>query len=380
MPSVRGLNRVLPLAALALLAGCFGSSGPKMAELPEVTNTVPVRLAWQVSVGSAERALLAPIVVGGSVYAAAHDGTVVGLDAERGRERWRTDVGEALSGGVGSDGDMVAVGSEEGQVIVLDAATGKVRWRARVSSEVLSSPVVTGDLVLVRSADSRLFALDATDGKRRWLYQRASAPLSIRSAEGMAVSAGLVFAGFSGGKLMAISLANGAPRWEATVAVPRGSTELERVADVVGIPAVTEREVCAAAYQGRVGCFDIANANPFWSRELSSATGVALDPGFVFVSDEKGAVHALDRSAGTSVWKQDKLFLRRLSVPLALGRQIAVADVEGYIHLLARDTGAFVARVETDGTPVSAQLVRFGKGFLAQTRGGKLYAYTVEDK
>jgi outer membrane protein assembly factor BamB len=162
--------------------------------------------------------------------------------------------------------------------------------------------------------------------------------------------------------------------------VPRGSTELERVADVVGIPAVTEREVCAAAYQGRVGCFDIANANPFWSRELSSATGVALDPGFVFVSDEKGAVHALDRSAGTSVWKQDKLFLRRLSVPLALGRQIAVADVEGYIHLLARDTGAFVARVETDGTPVSAQLVRFGKGFLAQTRGGKLYAYTVEDK
>jgi outer membrane protein assembly factor BamB len=380
MPSVRGLNRVLPLAALALLAGCFGSSGPKMAELPEVTNTVPVRLAWQVSVGSAERALLAPVVVGGRVYAAAHDGTVVSLDAERGRERWRTDVGEALSGGVGSDGDMVAVGSEEGQVIVLDAATGKVRWRARVSSEVLSSPVVTGDLVLVRSADSRLFALDAADGKRRWLYQRASAPLSIRSAEGMAVSAGLVFAGFSGGKLMAISLANGAPRWEATVAVPRGSTELERVTDVVGIPAVTEREVCAAAYQGRVGCFDIANANPFWSRELSSATGVALDPGFVFVSDEKGAVHALDRSAGTSVWKQDKLFLRRLSVPLALGRQIAVADVEGYIHLLARDTGAFVARVETDGTPVSAQLVRLGKGFLAQTRGGKLYAYTVEDQ
>jgi outer membrane protein assembly factor BamB len=380
MPSVRGLSPALPLALLALLAGCFGSSGPKMAELPEVKNTIAVRLAWEASIGSAERALLAPVVVGDSVYAAAHDGRVVRLDAERGRERWRADVREPLSGGVGSDGDLVAVGSEEGQVIALDAATGKVRWRARVSSEVLSSPVVTGDLVLVRSADSRLFALDAKDGKRRWLYQRASAPLSIRSAEGMVVSAGMVYAGFSGGKLMAVSLANGAPRWEATVAVPRGSTELERVADVVGIPAVTEREICAAAYQGRVGCFDIANANPLWSRELSTATGVALDAGFVFVSDEKGAVHALDRSSGTSVWKQDKLFLRRLSVPLPLGREIAVADVEGYVHLLARDTGAFVARVETDGTPVSAQLVRLGQGFLAQTRGGKLYAYTVGDK
>jgi outer membrane protein assembly factor BamB len=351
-----------------------------MAELPDIEATVQVRVAWEASVGKAEEAILAPAVVGGNVYAAAHDGTVVSLDAARGRERWRADAGEALSGGVGSDGDLVAVGSEEGQVIALDAATGKIRWRSRVSSEVLSPPVVTGDLVIVRSADSRLFALDAQDGKRRWLYQRASAPLSIRSAEGTAVSGGLVFAGFSGGKLMALSLTNGAPRWEATVAVPKGSTELERVTDVVGIPAVGERDVCAAAYQGRVGCFDVANANPLWSRELSSSSSVGLDPGFVFVSDEKGSVHALDRSAGTSVWKQDKLFLRRLSAPLPLGREIAVADVEGYVHLLARDTGAFVARAKTDGTPLAAYLVRVENGFLAQTRGGRLYAFTVADK
>jgi outer membrane protein assembly factor BamB len=374
------MSRGLAVLALALLAGCFGSSGPKMAELPDIKTTVQARVAWQASVGSAEEAILAPAVAGGSVYAAAHDGTIVSIDAARGRERWRVDAGEALSGGVGSDGDLVAVGSEEGEVIALDAATGKVRWRSRVSSEVLSPPVVTGDMVLVRSGDSRLFALDARDGKRRWLYQRASAPLSIRSTEGMAVSRGLVFAGFSGGKLMALSLTNGAPRWEATVAVPKGSTELERVADVVGVPAVGERDVCAAAYQGRVGCFDAANASPLWSRELSTSTSVAVDAGFVFVSDEKGSVHALDRSSGTSVWKQDKLFLRRLSAPLALGREIAVTDVEGYVHLLARDTGAFVGRAETDGTPVAAYLVRFENGFLAQTRGGRLYAFTLGDR
>jgi outer membrane protein assembly factor BamB len=374
------MSRAVALLGPALLAGCFGSSGPKMAELPDIKATVQVRVAWEASVGKAEEAILAPVVAGGSVYAAAHDGTVISLDAARGRERWRADAGEALSGGVGSDGDLVAVGSEEGQVIALDAATGKIRWRSRVSSEVLSPPVVTGDLVIVRSADSRLFALDARDGKRRWLYQRANAPLSIRSTEGTAVSRGLVYAGFSGGKLMALSLTNGAPRWEATVAVPKGSTELERVTDVVGIPAVGERDVCAAAYQGRVGCFDVANANPFWSRELSSSSSVALDPGFVFVSDEKGSVHALDRSTGTSVWKQDKLFQRRLSAPLPLGREIAVADVEGYVHLLARDTGAFVGRAETDGTPLAAYLVRVENGFLAQTRGGRLYAFTVGDK
>ena len=40
------------------------------------------------------------------------------------------------------------------------------------------------------------------------------------------------------------------------MALPRGATELERVADVMGNPVVDERQVCAVAYQGRVACFD----------------------------------------------------------------------------------------------------------------------------
>ena len=86
-------------------------------------------------------------------------------------------IGHSLSGGVGSDGALVAVGTIDGEVIALDAGSGQTRWSARVSSEVLAAPVVTGDLVIVRSADSRLFALDAKDGKRRWLYQRSSPAL-----------------------------------------------------------------------------------------------------------------------------------------------------------------------------------------------------------
>src|SRR5207249_10592407 len=34
-----------------------------------------------------------------------------------------------------------------------------------------------------------------------------------------------------------------------------------------------------------------------------------------------------------------------LSVPLAAGSAIAVGDLEGYVHFLARDSGAFVARI-----------------------------------
>ncbi|HEY7674389.1 MAG TPA: outer membrane protein assembly factor BamB [Burkholderiales bacterium] len=366
------------MAGALLLAGCSGSAGPKMAELSALPASIPVRILWQASVGEAGETVFTPALAVGGVYAAARDGTVARFDAVTGKESWRVNAGQELSGGVGSDGALVAVGTPEGEVIALDAGTGQVRWRARVSSEILSAPVLTGDLVIARSADSRIFAFDTEDGRRRWLYQRTSPALSVRSPSGMVADRGNLYTGFAGGKLIAIALANGAVRWEATVSLPRGTTELERVTDVVGSPVVAEREVCAVAYQGRLGCFDASSGNPIWSREISSATGLAADVRYIFVSDVRGAVLALDRAGGTNIWKQDKLFLRRLTAPLALGREVAVGDVEGYVHFLSREMGAFVGRTATDGSAIRSPLLRLGNGFLVQTQDGSLYALSTQ--
>jgi outer membrane protein assembly factor BamB len=370
-----------------LLAGCsslnpfnwFASDNrPKMAGVPELRNAVPVRTLWQASVGPSGEAVLAPALSGDAIYAAARDGTVVRLDALTGRQAWRSGAGRALSGGVGAGEDMVAVGTPEGEVVALDAADGKVRWRARVSSEVLAPPVISGDLVLVRCSDSRVFALDARDGRRRWVYQRSMPTLTIRSPAGLVVRGQSAYAGFPGGRLVALALNNGGVRWEATVALPKGSTELERVADVVGAPALTEREICAVTYQGRVACFDLANGQPLWARDMSSIAGLGVDSRYAFVSDERGAVHALDRSNGTSFWKQDRLFLRRLTAPLPLGREIAVADLEGFVHFLARENGEFIGRASTDGSVISAPPLAIpGGGFVVQTRNGNLYALST---
>jgi outer membrane protein assembly factor BamB len=362
--------RRLLLAGAALLAACSATPGPQMAELVDLPSSIPVRLLWAASVGSAGDSIFFPAVADGAVYAAGQNGVIARFDAATGKERWRWDLHETLSGGVGADGSLVAVGTYEGEVIVLDAPKGEVKWRARVSSEVLSAPVLTGDLVIVRTGDGRLFALDAKDGKRRWLYQRSSPPLSVRSPIGMVADRGSLITGFAGGKLVAISLANGAVRWEATVSVPRGATELERVTDVVGVPVVAEREACAVAYQGKIGCFDLASGNALWSRELSSTAGLSLDARYVFVSDEKGAVQAMDRAGGATIWKQDKLFLRRLTAPFPLGDVVAVGDVEGYLHFLSRDSGAFVGRIATDGSPIRSSLMRLDQGLLVQTQEG----------
>lgn len=368
-----------------LVAGCstldalnpFASSGPKMAELRPIDATVQARAIWQEGVGKSDDYAFTPAVVGASVYAAARDGTIVRLDD--GQPVWRIKAEHALSGGVGADGRIVAVGTAKGDVFALDAADGKLVWKAKASSEVISPPAVGQGVVVVRSGDHRVAAYDASDGKRKWVYQRPSPPLSLRVTASPLVVDRYVFVGFPGGKLIAVSVDNGAPLWEGTVALPKGATELDRVADVTSAPVIDGRMICAAAFQGRVSCFDLGNGNLIWGRDISSAAGLTIDSRYVYVADDKGAVHALDKASGASIWKQDKLFLRKLTAPLVRRHLVVVGDVQGVVHFLSRDDGSFVGRLSTDGSAIQAPLQPLGNNNLvAQTRSGRVLAIEAQ--
>lgn len=391
-PAGTRLSVLTALTALTALtmAGCssmpslnpvdwFSSTpvGVKPAELPALSNPQPVRTLWQTNVGSSGIFIFSPALAGDSVYVAARDGSITRLEAASGKIIWKAAAGAQLSGGVGTDGKLVAVGSDKGELIVLDAANGSLRWRARVSSEMLAAPKVAGGTVLARTADSRIFAFDAADGKRRWVYQRAASSLIVRSPAGITVGGGNVYAGFAGGKLVALVLETGALRWEATVSQPKGSTELERVSDVSGDPALLGREICAASYQGRAACFDLQSGNQVWAREMSTLNGMSIDARYGYVSDDRGAVNSLDRSNGRSVWKQDRLTYRELSQPMPLGNEIVVGDLQGFVHFLARDSGAFVARSATDGSKIRAAPLKLPNGVLIQTLNGGLFALSL---
>jgi outer membrane protein assembly factor BamB len=374
------------LAALLLasaLNGCswlsdlnpFGPSAPKMAPLVTFTPTTDLRIDWSGSVGSAGGYVFQPAVVGSVVFAAGRDGTVVRF--EEGRPAWKISTERKLSAGVGANARLAVVVSEKGEVIALDAASGAVKWTTPVNAEVLAPPGVGDSMVVVRTSDHRLIGLDAADGQRKWVYQRSNPPLALRNFTAVVMEGGVGLAGFPGGKLVGVNLANGGAMFELTVASPKGATELERVADVSGPPVVRGQELCAVAYQGRIACFDGSNGNSLWSRDFSSAAGMDRDNRQAYVTDDKDAVHALDGSTGASVWKQDKFARRMLSRPVVIGGYVAVADREGYVHLLQREDGALAARTRPDSSPALA-LRAYGRGIVVQTQSGGVYALSVQ--
>lgn len=377
------------LAAVAFLSGCqtvydsynrvFGSQpAQKPADLTAFQPRAAMRISWQGGVGPAEKNVYFPARTGGVVYAVGVAGEVGGFDAASGGTVARFSAGQRVSGGVGAGNGVVLLGTTRGEVLAFDRS-GKALWKTQLSGEVLAPPEVQEGIVVARAGDGRVYGLDAASGKQKWTYQRSTPSLSVRTHAGLVVERGAVFVGFPGGRLVGLALASGAVGWEAVVALPRGATELERVADITSLPVVDGQRVCAVAFQGRVACFDAMRGAPVWARDVSSIAGLAVDERYLYVTDDKNAVLALDKASGSSIWRQDKLAGRRVSGPLAIGRYVAVGDLEGYVHLISRDDGAFAARIATDGSAIAAPpLALDTTSFLVQTRNGGVFAIAIQ--
>lgn len=346
--------------------------------LVEFKPTYASKVLWQAKLGPAQYFDFVPVLDAGFVYAASSNGEIVKLDALSGKQEWRVNSGEVLSGGVGVGGSLVLVGTQKGWVYAYDIA-GKFLWKTKLSSEVLSAPKYFDGLVVARSGDNHIYGLNATDGTRKWVYDRTGPALTLRSSVGVVIDGGAVYAGFGGGKLVAIRADNGKMLWEVSVAQPKGVTEIERIADITSLPVVEGPLVYAVAYQGKIAAVDRMSGRIVWNRDISSLTGLSMEDGRIYLAHAAGAVYALDYSTGKSFWRQAVLKNRQLTLPLAMGSLLAVGDLEGYVHFLSRDDGAIASRLQIGSSPVMPKMaILNSNSLIAQTRDGGLYAIQVK--
>jgi outer membrane protein assembly factor BamB len=348
------------------------------AALVEFKPTSTPKVLWSSKVGASGSFDFSPAADSTHVYAASAQGQLLKLDVKTGKEIWRLNTGENLSAGVGLGTNLVLVSTTAGYVVAYDQQ-GKLLWKSKLSSEILSAPRVDGDVVIVRAGDGRIFGLSAVDGSRVWVYERSTPALTLRSSAGITIADGIVYAGYAGGKLVAVKADDGKTLWEATVAQPKGTTEIERIADITSLPVVDGSIVFAVAYQGKVAAIDRASGRIGWSRDISSYTGINAESGRLYLTHAQGAVYSLEYASGKTFWRQGDLRYRQLSAPSPMGNLIAVGDLQGYVHFLQREDGAFAARIKTDDSAIMPQMTDLDLGvILAQTRNGGLYAIATQ--
>lgn len=360
----------LVIALTVALAACSSSDKPKPTPLEAVAQQLPARIVWSQKMGATPLPL-AVIARNGQFVVAAGDGGVAAYRAADGSTVWSGSVGATLAAGVGSDGRTAAVVTRDNELVVLDQ--GVIKWRQRLVSRVSTAPLVAGERVFVLGVDRAIEAYDALDGKKLWRLARPGDALTLAQPGVLAAYKNTLLAG-QGPRLAAIDPLRGSLQWELPLAAPRGTNEVERLADLVGPLLRVGDMVCARAFQSAVACADVERASLLWSKNVGGTMAVGGDDSLVFGADANDRISAWRPGSGEVAWTSERLLHRDLSGAALWGRSAVFGDFEGQVHFFDRESGNPIARLATDGSAVVGTPVAEGGTLLVQTRAGGLFA------
>lgn len=352
------------------------------AELLDVVSETTINRNWRINVGNGQGdnyKKLTPVVDGGFVFAASDDGEIIAVNTINGDLMWQTEVENSITGGVGAGDGIVMIGTEAAELIVFNQSNGEEVWRASVSSEILSQPKTNGDIVVAQTVDGKLIALNREDGMQRWTYETTLPALTLRGTSSpILTSEGTVVAGFSNGILVSVAAEDGVYVWEERVAVPDGQYDIERVIDVDGELLVDGSRILAASYQGNLMAFDIASGQIVWGMEASSYHGMDQGFGNIYYSDDKSHLIALRNNSSDVVWQNEELQYRDLTAPKTISNYVAIADYEGYLHLVSQIDGQIVGRTRIDNDGIRSNLIDDDGKLIVYGNSGSLVSLTIE--
>jgi outer membrane protein assembly factor BamB len=206
------------------------------------------------------------------------------------------------------DGATAYFLSRQHEVVAVHRRTGKERWRRHTGEPGLTTAgttlVAAGDVVI--AGDYNVVAFERTGGEVRWRF-------TPRDGYGPGIYLGglwkdVVFAGSPAGRVYAVDVSSGRPRWSYIV-----STDLETTV----YPPVVGGDSVAATYMrfpapgaGGLVLLEAGDGRLRWQAAFPAKTGPASRPAggplfvdeWVVAASGDGAIHGFDRSDGALRW------------------------------------------------------------------------------
>ncbi|MGP5338159.1 outer membrane protein assembly factor BamB [Psychrobacter maritimus] len=306
------------------------------------------------------------------IVTASRGGDLIGFD-NAGQRLWSVNVGDQITGGVALDAlsQTAIVSTRGGQVMAFDSATGAKRWQTQLSGSVLTPALISNNRVVLSANDGFLHGLSLQNGQSVWQFATQVPAISVRgSAAPTLLDAKTALLATADGRLHAVTIDNGLPQWSRRVGVGAGSSEVERMSDVDGMPIVDKNQLFAISYSGQLLGIDLASRQVLFVNELASLKSLAVNNQQVIATSLDGKVVAYNRSNGEVLWESEELAYRHLTNPVMIGNYIAVGDFDGVVHLYDPASGKIVSRVQTKGALSSLQVQ--GSRLLTQSTSGQV--------
>lgn len=348
---------------------------------PSVRNQLDFDRNWRINLGSSidqGDAILSPYLSGAHVYAASTNGRIEKIDASNGDRVWRSDLDDiTITAGVSVGSGLLLAGTDGGDVYAVNVDDGSVDWTTKLTSEILASPVIGDNMVVARSIDGKVYGLEPFDGEIAWTISRELPRLTLRGDSKPLVVQGIVITGFSDGVLAAVDETNGRALWDFPISFAQGNNEIDRLADIDTTPLLVGNSVYVSSYQGLTHALNIPEQRIEWSAEVSSFHSFSFDAAYLYISDDEGVVHQLDRTNGEKNWSQEGLRLRNISAPISVGAYVLVGDGDGYLYAMSKDDGDYVGRFNLGANAIVGEPIVDGNLIYFIDSDGALQSLTV---
>lgn len=376
---------VMHIAVIAVMAtavvGCNRGIKPVVndpVKLVQIAQPISVlQPVFSTDVGSKKASSKDPLdlqvgYANSQIVTASRGGELTGFDSA-GQRAWSVNVGDQITGGVTLDAlsQTAIISTRGGLVMAFDSATGAKRWQQQLTGSVLTPALISNNRVILSANDGFLHGLSLQNGQSVWQFATQVPAISVRgTAAPTLLDAKTALLATADGRLHAITVDNGLPQWSRRVGVGAGSSEVERMSDVDGMPIVDNNQLFAISYSGQLLGINLASREVLFVNELASLKSLAVNSQQVIATSLDGKVVAYNRSNGEVLWESEELAYRHLTNPVMIGNYIAVGDFDGVVHLFDPASGKIVSRVQTKG-PLSSLQVQ-GSRLLTQSTSGQV--------
>ena len=376
---------VMHVAVLALMTtavvGCNRGIKPVVndpVKLVQIAQPISVlQPVFSVDVGNKKASKKDPLSLqvgygNEQIITASRGGDLTGFNTA-GQRLWSVNVDDQITGGVTLDefSQTAIISTRGGLVMAFDSATGAKRWQKQLSGSVLTPALISNNRVVLSANDGFLHGLSLQNGQSVWQFATQVPAISIRgTAAPTLLDDKTALLATADGRLHALTIDSGLPLWSRRVGVGTGSSEVERMSDVDGMPIINNNQLFAISYSGQLIGIDLASRQVMFVNELASLKSLAVNAQQIVATSLDGKVVAYDRTNGQVMWESEALAYRELTNPVMIGNYIAVGDLEGVVHLFDPATGDIVSRVETKGALTSLQVQ--GSRLMTQSTSGQV--------
>jgi len=376
---------------IAVMTGCRVQAAavvPIAPDAPEAQGVLPLRTLWAkmlVNDATEDRwrpmQYAIPTATDDLVYLGNTNNIFYAFNAADGSIVWSFNTAGPVECGAVIVGDRVIFGDGEGYVYCLDRRNGHLHWTYQVQGQVLGNLASNGELVFIRTTHERLYAVTLADGKWKWMQSRELPPnFTVRGVSSPIVDGDRVIDGFADGYLLGFQAADGIETFKTLL--QKG----ERFTDVDATPLIDGDFIFVVSFGGTLYCLGREDASVRWTYRVGGVQRVAVSGDKVFLSDDQGFVHAVNKKTGEKIWAFDlrehdqELSLARSprrqlkipTVPLPFFGVLLVASSNGYLYALDPGTGKALWRY-WPGYGVTAAMTQQGQSIYIHSNYGTLY-------